>query len=77
MSVINFKYGKDKVSLNSTKIFVTFETKTLALYFKSKEEAKEAIERLNQLNARSTNFGKYIVTCPQYNTSINIIENEK
>lgn len=73
MSTINFKYGKKLVSLNSSKIFVTFETRSLTLYFETKEEAKTAADELVKLNVKITNFGKYIVVLPQYNTNINII----
>lgn len=73
MSTIQFKYGKKSVSLDSKKIFVTFETRSLTLYFDTKEEAKIAVDELSKLNIKSTNFGKYIIALPQYNTNINIL----
>lgn len=73
MSTINFKYGKKSVSLDSKKIFVTFETRSLTLYFDTKEEAKSAVDELSKLNIKTTNYGKYIIVLPQYNTNINIL----
>lgn len=72
MVTVNLKYGCHKVSIDSVKVFVTFETRTLTLYFKTKEESVLAVEKLKCINARSTNYGLYIVTCPVYNTNINI-----
>lgn len=73
MNTINFKYGKKSTSLNSKKIFVTFETRSLTLYFDTKEEAKSAVVELSKLNIKTTNYGKYIIALPQYNTNINIL----
>jgi hypothetical protein len=73
MVTVNLKYGRHKVSIDTTNVFVTFETRTLTLYFKTKEESALAVEKLKNINARSTNYGLYIVTCPVYNTNINII----
>lgn len=73
MSVINFKYGKKDVSLESKKIFVTFETRSLTLYFDTKEEAKTAADKLRELSIKTINYGKYIMALPQYNTNINIL----
>jgi hypothetical protein len=73
MSTINFKYGKKSVSIESKKIFVTFETRSLTLYFGTKEEAKTAVAEVVKLNMKVTNFGNYIIVLPQYNTNINIL----
>lgn len=73
MSTINFKYGKKLVSLDSKKIFVTFETRSLTLYFDTKEEAKSAVDELSKISIKTTNYGKYIIALPQYNTCINIL----
>lgn len=73
MVTVNFKYGDKFVSIKSTKIFVSFETKTLTLYFDTKEEAKAAADNAVKLTMKVTNFGKYIIVLPQYNTNINFI----
>jgi hypothetical protein len=73
MVTINFTYGKKSVSLKSEKIFVTFETRSLTLYFGTKEEAKNASAELGKLSIKTINYGKYILALPQYNTNINIL----
>lgn len=69
--MISFKYGKNTVSLEPDKIHVSFELKTITLYFSTQEQTKQVANEVeSKLNVSVTNYGKYIVFVPLYNTNI-------